>query len=196
MFVPRFGLRLNLSYTDTDLQQHCRRIRHEPAPARSHRSSGTRPVISTIGDERSRTRPGPDPSSSRPSGARAWRDFDNGRIRAAALPGSATRLTATSRAGSPSCVAGTCTATTTNPPGGTGTGNIPGRSNFFLSNENGPTLLAGVRRARELRANPPVLAIRIEGGRPARGKHRFIAPIRPRRTFPRPRRATMHGWAS
>ena len=36
------------------------------------------------------------------------------------------------------CMAGTCTATTSNPPGGTGPGVVAGRTSYFLSDDKRP----------------------------------------------------------
>jgi peptidoglycan-associated lipoprotein len=164
LFVPRVGVRANFSYTDTDLKQTLASSAETLLHGDINLWSGTGDVVFGMKSP-SETWSGPEflPYLALGGGLKWVNPAGNDAI--------LTNGDGDQFSGIPiTCLNGACTVTTSNPPGGTGTGLLAGRRSFFLSSEKTPMLLAGL--GGDVRFAPNA-ALRIEAG-----DRMWKAPIR------------------
>ena len=164
LFVPRVGVRANFSYTDTDLEQTLASSGKTLLHGDINLWSGTGDLVLGMKSPAD-TWEGPEflPFLALGGGLKWVNPAGND---ARLMNGDGDEFS-----GLPiTCLNGACTAATSNPPGGTGTGQLAGRRNFFLSSEKTPMLLAGL--GGDVRFAPN-FALRIEAG-----DRMWKAPIR------------------
>jgi peptidoglycan-associated lipoprotein len=164
LFVPRVGVRANFSYTDTDLEQTLASSGKTLLHGDINLWSGTGDLVLGMKSPEE-TWAGPEflPFLALGGGLK-W-------VNPAGNDARLTNSDGDEFSGLPiTCLNGACTAATSNPPGGTGTGQIAGRRSFFLSSERTPMLLAGL--GGDVRFAPN-FALRLEAG-----DRMWKAPIR------------------